>query len=35
MHKERTVVQRLDEYAGWLALAVMLAAVLYLAFGGT
>ena len=34
MARERTLLQRLDDYGGWLALAVMLVAVLCLAFAG-
>jgi len=34
MAKERTLYQQLDDYAGWVALTVMLVAVLCLAFGG-
>lgn len=34
MVKERTLLQRLDDYGGWVALAFMLVAVLCLAFGG-
>ena len=34
MAKERTLYQHFDDYAGYVALAVMLVAVLCLAFGG-
>jgi hypothetical protein len=34
MATEKTLAQRLDDYGGYLALAVMLVAVLCLAFGG-